>query len=887
MPATREQLDNYVTYSFDGPRLNRDVPATKVPFGQQARVSGVDGRFGGCLRKFYGMRLLVDLKAVAGLSGITGVSFLQEVIFQKRGAATTYRGFVVRYDANDDTDNEDVGLAYTADGGANWSYLGIHTGAASGIASTTALECAADGPYLLVAVEGKACKTVYWNGSAVVAVDSGPGAFSATLAALTKASEAEDTDYFLSGNGVYQVCWRFYSSTRGIYSAMSEPVTVFLDQPKLAKASGPIYFSQYGGDGGLMVAGDVITIGGRTFEYISGGSDVTIPAAAAATIAAHAQALADAINGDTDNCGCTARAQAASVYVEAAEPGPDGNAITLAVTEAAPNIDDLSVGGANLTGGGAVTNEYLKQCQVTLEFPDNDGVLSTYDYDDFAALFDTVDVFRSIDLGQIPAAQQGAIFYNEQSIAKTGNWETSGAWDALQVSIGIMPDTALVLLDQYDPGKDAIVAPPQSGTVARYQGMTLMAQALTENNPHDILASSLTQASPAYFTAYNERRGNHQRGRPLRFLQAGDSCFALHPGGFVHVYKSGAERPVQFVDTVNGVGLDGKYAAQILGNGVLMISGGQLRQMGGNDGNIVDLPGAGRLLADDWSDDLALYVSGGFDARLNCSFFLNSRRAEVLCLWHATGALSLLEGANFAWMTSGPDIGDGGRHRAYFVTAGGRVVAPDYAAAGSGTMFDLSSAYTLAGSATDGSDSTLTADGATFHADMAGARLYCIDGVNAGQGREIAAVDVGAATLTVADPFDEAIGYGDRFAISPVPVHITLAAVRQMDAPAPLVVFDRQKMVGASVKFQAIAGLVPGVTDTLRLGAYRNGGATLDAETAELSVSGDIDAASATFDHAVDGLDILPYLEYIGPGSSFEITDVQVLKPDSDSKRVG
>lgn len=891
MPATREELERYVTYVFDGPRLNKDVPPAKVQFGQYSRLSGIDGRFPGCLRKYYGNRLLVDLSGVSGLTSIadeTGVSFIQEVIFQKRGTSTTYRGFVIRWDASGDTDNEAVGLVYTSDGGSTWAYLAIWSGASTAVTSTTMMEAATEGAYLMVSVDGKSTKTVYWSGSALVAVDSGPGAFVATLAAMTKASEAEDTSYFLQGDGVYQVRYRLYSSTRGIYSAMSSPVTVFLDQPKLAKASGTIYLSSYGGDSGLLVDGDVITVGGRTFEADDDSSitsDVTIDITGLTTIAQMCQAIADAINSDTDNCGCTARAASASVYIEASEAGTDGNAIDLSVTETGASTDDVTVSGTTLTGGGVVTNEYIQQCKVTLDFPAHGSVLASYDYDDFSALFDTVDIFRTIDLGQVPAAQQGAIFYNEQSIAKTGNWATSGAWDALQVSIGTVPDTALVLLDQYDPSTDSAVAPPASGTIARYQGMTLMAQASSDDNPFDILASSLSQQSPEYFTTYNERSGNSTRGRCSRFIVAGDSCFALHPSGFVHIYKSSGERPVQFVDTINGIGLDGKWAAHLLGNGVLMICSGLLRQMGGNDGNVVDVAGASRLLADDWADDIANYVSSGYDARLNCSMFLDSQRAEILCLWHGTGGISMLEGANFAWMTSGPDITDGQKHRAYFVTTEGLILSPDYAKAGSGTMFDLSDSYTLAGSATGGSDSTLVSDGATFHADMVGAMLYMIDGENAGQGRRIQSVNVGTYTITVSPAFSASISYGDKFAISPVPMHIVLSGVKPMDAAQPLVAFDRQKMAGIAIKFNSASGTVAGITDGFRAGAYADSTA-LNTETAELLVSTTLEEATAAFEHVVSGIDVLPYLEYIGVGSDFEITDVQVLKTETDSKAV-
>ncbi|MCP4996496.1 MAG: hypothetical protein GY934_22375, partial [Gammaproteobacteria bacterium] len=501
----------------------------------------------------------------------------------------------------------------------------------------------------------------------------------------------------------------------------------------------------------------------------------------------------------------------------------------------------------------------------------------------------TIDVFRTIDLGQIPAAQVGGLFYLEQSIAASGNWASSGAFDSLTAVIGTVPDAALVQTgptNVYDPATDSIVAPPQSGTIARYQGMTLMGQTLTDNQPYDILSSSLTHTSPEYFTSYYKREGTAERGRPIRFTVAGDACFAMHAAGFVHIYKSSAERPVQFINTIQGPGLDGKWAAHVMGNSVLMFSAGLLRQMGGNDGNIVDLPGVQGLLSDDWATHIAASVTSGYDARMNVSMFLNSQRDEILCLWHGTGAMSLLEGANFVWMTSGPDITDGGTHRIYMATKEGLVVSPDYDKSGSGSMFDISNSYTLAGTCSGGSTTTMVSSGATFHAAMVGSYVYMIDGDNAGLGRVISSVDVGNDTLTHA-VFPSANANGDRFCVNPVPLYATLSPVRTMNAADAMVSFDSTKMLAVSAKFQGISGLDAGVTDTMRVGGYRNNGTTLDSETCEITVSTTIEDASGAFDNAIAGLDIKPYLEYIGVGSVFDITDIQVLKPDMDVKAVG
>jgi hypothetical protein len=893
VPATREQLDKYVTYKFDGPRLNMDVPANQIDIKEQSRLSGIDGRFRGCLHKYYGNTRLVDLADITGLTTIAdhdGCSFIQEVVFQKRGTSTVYRGFVVRWDAQDDTDNLEVGLAYTADGGTTWTYLGIWTGASTGITLTTEIEAATHRGYCLVAVEAKAVKTVYWSGSAVVVVDAGPGSFGVPLGALTESSQAASDSHYLSGNGVFQVCYRFYSSTRGIYSDMSSPLTVLMDLPKLAKAHGAVYLSSYGGDSGLLISGDIITVNGRTFKYIAAGGNVTIPAASAATVAAHAQALADAINKDTANCGCAARAESAAVYIEASAEGATGNTYTLSVTETGANTDDLSVTGANLTGGGETTSEYKTQCKAVLDFPANTAVVSTKVFADFAAMFDTVDIFRTVDLGQNAAAQQGAIFYLEQSLGKTASWSTSGVWDAMQVSIGTVPDTALPLLDQYDPETDSIVAPPQSGAIARYQGVTLMGQAASDDDPYDILTGSFTHDSAEYFSTYNQVSGTSDRGRPLRFLKAGDSAFAAFPGGFVHIYKSSGERPLQFVDTHDGPGLDGKFVAHTYGNSVLMISAGLLRIMGGNDANIADIAGAGRLIQS-WVDDVSDYVSSGYDAALNASFFLNPVTAEALIVWHGTSGLSMLEGAHFRWLTCGPAISNGKKRRIYMVTTRGVIVSPETAkglGSGSGTMFGLDASYTLSGQATGGSETTLVCSGATFHADMVGCYVYMINGDNAGSRALVESVNVGTDTLTfsAATAFTNPVANNDRFAISPVPLHIGLAPLRIMDAAGPLVAFDRVKMEGLKAKFTNILGTIATITDTARIGACRTNATTIEATTAELSVTEESADAGCSLQPAIDGIDVKPYIEYIGVGSSFEITDVEVTFQPTESKEV-
>ena len=657
----------YISYPFRSPRMDQSVPPNQVPVGSFGRLSGVDGRFHGCLRKYYGNKAVLDLDSVSGMGDIdtyNGPDYICQVTFNKRGTSSIYRGFVIRWDSQDDTDDEQIDLIYTSNNGSTWTKLAIWA-AGNGITSDLGIDCTVDAGYLIVAVDTKATKTVYWSGSALTVVSSGPGDFDDTLAATTQSSTAVDTDYQLRGNGTYQVAWRFYDSTRGIYSALSDPLTIHMDHYKTTKAVGTVTFSSTGGDSGLLIDGDTITINGRVYEADDDSSytgDVQVDISGLSTIADHVQALADAINGDSSAV-VTASAQSSSVLLESKVRGTAGNAYTLAESETGANTNDIAVSGATLTGGGVVTTDAESQCKVVIDLPDNDEVISGKDYDDFSPLFDTVDIFRTIDLGDATTSQ-GAIFYLEQTIAKTGNWATSGAWDALQVTIGTIVDEALPFQTMYDPEKDVVVAPPQSGTIGRYEGQTYMAEAASVGGGYDTLWSSAEHASPEYFSTYNKHVGDPDNGRPLRFLPAGDSLFQLCYNAIVHIFKSGKLKPIQVSTLHRRRGITGKYAAHSSGNSIFMVSGLGLCVLNGADGSIGGISAADRVMFDDWKSDLA-DIKSGHDSLMSASFFLNPTAEEMLILWHKTQTCTLLDGANFVDITSGPDIGAGKNDRVF------------------------------------------------------------------------------------------------------------------------------------------------------------------------------------------------------------------------------
>ncbi len=947
----------YIQYPFKTPRMDQSVPPNQVRPGSFGRLSGIDGRFNGGLRKYFGNKKVLDLDDVSGMGDIdtyAGPDFVRYVTFQKRNTSTVYRGFIIRWDSQDDTTNEQIDLIYWD--GSSWTKLAVWaartlaytsggtaevavgdtiTGATGGataivdsiilssgtwaggdaagtlnihtqsgtfesenlnvdgkqdniatiasdstnnaITNTLEIDCTVSAGYLLVAVDTKATKTVFWNGSALVVVDSGPGNFDVELTTPTLNTSAVDTSFQLRGSGTYQIAYRFYDSTRGIYSALSAPLIVHLDHFKTTKAVGTISFSTAGGDSGLMIAGDVFTINGRTYEYIDSGSDVTIPVASAATTSAHAIALTDAINGDS-SAEVTASAQSSSVLLEAIVRGTAGNAYTLSVTEVEPNADDISVSGSTLAGGGVVTTEPETQVKITIDFPDNTAVVSGEEYADFAALFDTIDIFRTIDLGNTTATQ-GAIFYLEQTVAKTGNWATSGAWDSLTVDVGTVIDEALPFLTKYDPEKDIVVAPPQSGTIGRYGDVTFMAQASSVDGGYDTLSSSPEHTSPEYFSTYNRRIGDPEDGRPLRFIPAGDSLFQLCYNAIIHIFKSGKLKPLQFSRLHRKRGIVGKEVAHSSGNSVFMITGLGLVLLNATDGSMGSITAADRVIFDDWKSDLST-VKSCYDSKLNASFFLNPTQEEMIVLWHSTQIATMLDGTNFIAATSGPDIATGKNDRAFFVTATGLIVSPDNLESGSGTMWDLSDSYTLNGTATATSATTLTDDNATLNADMIGMKLYMTTGDNAGESREIATIDNGTKVFTFTSNFDNDISTGDTYAVNPVPFSLRAWALQD----EKLSRFTRWITTGVALKVRRLAGFTDNPNNKWRVGAYRNGGTSIESTVAYPNV--DANPSDSAEGLNVEGIDVEPYIEQIASGVKFELTDAEFAIVATDSRKV-
>jgi hypothetical protein len=875
-----------VLFEVNGPYMDQGVPRSKVKYGSFPLVVGADGRYGGGIAKFWGMRLVVEMDGVSGMGAVGtygGVSWMKPVSFLKTGTATMVRGFVVRWDAVDDEEDEEVCLVWSVDGGSTWTRTEVYaTGA--GIAHDADMDCDVYENFLMVGVDGEAPKVVYWGTEVMAVADMGAGDFAVELGKMGLVSSSMDEEFFLEGDETYQVAYRLYSSVRNVCSAMSEALTVRLDVLRKSRASGYVAFNEGGGDSGLLIDGDKVTVGARTYEADSNSSvtegNVAVTITGLTTVAQMCEALADAVNGDEGQGQVTAVAGSRTVRFEARSRGADGNEVGLSKTEAGGNTDDMTVSGAKLTGGGMEQEGYGEpNTKMVVSLPDDEAVVSGKDYDDIAAMFDKVQIFRSIGTGRGVGLGDGAILYMEDEISLPGS---VGAWDAATVEVGSLTDDALMFQDQYNPETDFVVEPPSSGAIARYQGLTFMASAPTDDGGLDVLHSSVDHESPEYFTTYNRRRGSGVTGKIRKMMAVGDSLFVLGASGVTHVFKSARERPLQYVDLHRGRGVVRSGAANAVGNSVAMLTGSGLMLLNGADGNMGQITGVDRVVFDRWRMDLGT-VGSGYDAKMNASYFLCPGLEEVLVVSHGTQSVQMLRGANFEWVGDGPGM-DGQDWRAYFVTKGGRVVVPDCKREGSGTMWDISDVYTLNGAVTTATATQLTDSGATFDGSMVGALLYVTSGTYEGQCREITAV--GPGTLGYAT-FGAALEVGVTYAVSPVPFEVVMSRLRDMEANKGEDVFRRWKLVGVACMFEGVEGMEGNVSAGCVVGAYRNGAETAETGTGATATftmtngGGPSDAVGAV---AVDGITVQPFVRQISSGTRFTLTNVEAIAKLTDSR---
>jgi len=195
-------------------------------------------------------------------------------------------------------------------------------------------------------------------------------------------------------------------------------------------------------------------------------------------------------------------------------------------------------------------------------------------------------------------------------------------------------------------------------------------------------------------------------------------------------------------------------------------------------------------------------------------------------------------------------------------------------------MWDLSDSYTLNGTATATSSSTLTDANATLNADMIGSKLYMATGDNAGDSREIATIDNTTKVVTFTSVFDNDIATGDTYAVSPVPFSLRAWPIQIEEVSR----FTRWITSGVALKVRALSGFTNNPNNKWRVGAYRNGGTSIESTVAYPDVNGNPSDSAEGFN--IGGIDLEPYIEQIASGVKFELTDAEFAMTITESRKV-
>lgn len=481
----------------------------------------------------------------------------------------------------------------------------------------------------------------------------------------------------------------------------------------------------------------------------------------------------------------------------------------------------------------------------------------------YDAGYDEVHVFRSMSASVGGSAYTAGLFYHESTYDLDSG---ADCWPA-SVTVGETADELLVFEDVFDPMMDIPGTPPSSGTVAYMDGVTFMGGDRTGSAVTKMRWSQLGRLSPEVFpTTDHEFRWDIEDGHLIRFVHAGDMLYAFTENAAYRVAKSGGQLVIGRMH--GGRSVVGRRAAATLGRDIIGVTPLGVAIFDGMDGTMSMVGALDRLIMEEWVSDWAnVFVVN--DGTLGCTFIVNSAQQEAAVVWHVTGAITRLADCDWVAGCEGPDPTGGGRSRSFFVTSSGLVVTPDEDRSETFTMHGLDTSYTLDSTATAGGGvSNLLDSGATFHADMVGAKVYIFETDGSYSSTVISAVAFGALTLT--DAQSEAPD-GKRYSVDPVVFRVRAWPISAAGAPP---VFGRRKAMGMGVFSAGHVGVAGNDNGYWRMGLCRN---FEDVPGNALAVVAMDERPSEQWVAvSLDGAALEPWVEQIGSKIDFRLLAIGV-----------
>jgi len=487
---------------------------------------------------------------------------------------------------------------------------------------------------------------------------------------------------------------------------------------------------------------------------------------------------------------------------------------------------------------------------------------------DVNASFDTIEVFRTINVDVAGATYSGGILYKCNTVALSTTW-TSGN----KASTGgeTTRDVLLVQLDAYDPWEDQSGLPPSSGSIKYVGGTVFMGQAPdAQGGGAGLRWSSMTSLQPEQFNPDHIYRGRLADGTIERIVEGGDVIYGLSGSTIYRIRKTGTQ--LMFNRMHEGRGITSRMSAHGVGGDLLLLTPLGIAVVNGINGDMSLHSEVDRIIYDDWKGSLDT-VQACYDSYMGCSFFVNTTRREAIVLWHVSKLATLLKDVDFVAATTGSHPVDGGGQRAFFTTATGCVVYPN--SDGSGTITMLGVTGTINGTTTSLSSSRVIDTAASFVATAVGAKVRLLSGDH--KDEEFIVTSWVSGTALAVTLGGKVIASGTQYSISPIPFELKFPPLTSPRVVIPETV--RVVLRGVELYATGYTGISGNVNANWRVGAYREGSTTIDTTyNTEAMAEGELTILpSSTAPGSIDGFQLEPFIGAYVAGVAWELIGVEFL----------
>lgn len=203
-------------YAVENPTLDARMNRGNLTSGLLSKVTGVDGRYCGGIRRFPGFNK--ECQIIDGTTTYSNPIYFKAITMQKGNSQYILRGYLVAATPSTAAQVDLVFYYYDTQTAANALFV-----VASNISASSEIDATVSSKFCYIAIAGSTPKVMYWT-TALVVKSMGVGDFEAPVLAATDVSVA--TSGGVLGYGRYLVAYRYFDSTRNLYSGLSDTYEV-------------------------------------------------------------------------------------------------------------------------------------------------------------------------------------------------------------------------------------------------------------------------------------------------------------------------------------------------------------------------------------------------------------------------------------------------------------------------------------------------------------------------------------------------------------------------------------------------------------------------------------------------------------------------------------